>query len=198
MPGRGGMQLGGGITAENAGYWLDKGASAVIVTSYVFRDGTIDMERLNNLVAAVGRGRLVLDLSCRRKNDLYYIVTDRWQKFTDVVIGPEVLTQLARCCCEFLIHAADVEGKCSGVEADLVEKLASWAPIPTTYAGGIRDIEDLRLIWQVGKGRLDCTAGSALDIFGGKTLAYKDAVAFCRMTEKNGAKVMDSGERASR
>ncbi len=181
----GGMQLGGGITADNAGCWLDKGASEVIVTSYVFRDGVVDTERLNKLVAAVGRKRLVLDLSCRRKEDQYYIVTDRWQKFTSVAITPEVLTKLAKCCSEFLIHAADVEGKCSGIEKELVEKLALWTPIPTTYAGGIRDIGDLQLVREAGKGRLDCTVGSALDIFGGTTLTYKEAVRFCRVTEED-------------
>jgi phosphoribosylformimino-5-aminoimidazole carboxamide ribotide isomerase len=180
----GGMQLGGGITADNAGHWLDKGASEVIVTSYVFRDGTVDTDRLRKLVAAVGRKRVVLDLSCRKKGDQYYIVTDRWQKFTNVVIGPEVLERLARSCSEFLIHAADVEGMCSGIEKPLVEKLAVWSPIPTTYAGGIRDLRDLQLIWEAGKGRLDCTAGSALDIFGGTTLTYKEAVRFCRSTEE--------------
>ncbi len=180
----GGMQLGGGITAENAGQWLDKGASEVIVTSYVFRDGLIDSARLDKLVAAIGRKRLVLDLSCRKKDDQYYIVTDRWQKFTNVAISPEVLENLAKCCGEFLIHAADVEGKCSGIEKSLVEKLAVWTPIPTTYAGGIRDVGDLQVIWEVGKGRLDCTVGSALDIFGGTSLTYKDAVQFCRATEE--------------
>lgn len=180
----GGMQLGGGITAENAGRWLDKGASHVIVTSYVFRDGMIDIARMNKLVTAVGRNRLVLDLSCRRKEENYYIVTDRWQKFTSVAISPEVLTDLARFCDEFLIHAADVEGKCSGIEVPLVEKLAQWTPIATTYAGGIRDRADLQLISEAGKGRLDCTVGSALDIFGGKSLTYRDAVDFCRLTEK--------------
>ena len=181
----GGMQLGGGITAENAGRWLAKGASEVIVTSYVFRDGLIDADRLNKLVRAVGRERLVLDLSCRKKDDQYFIVTDRWQKFTNVTICPEVLAKLARCCGEFLIHAADVEGRCSGIEKDLVEKLALWTPIPTTYAGGVRDMADLQMIFEAGKGRLDCTVGSALDIFGGKTLAYRDAVRFCRSTELN-------------
>jgi phosphoribosylformimino-5-aminoimidazole carboxamide ribotide isomerase len=180
----GGMQLGGGITAENAGPWLDKGASHVIVTSYVFRDGVIDFTRLNKLVKAVGKNRLVLDLSCRKKEDRYYIVTDRWQKFTSVAISPEVLTDLARFCDEFLIHAADVEGKCSGIEVPLVENLALWTPIATTYAGGIRDSADLQLINEAGKGRLDCTVGSALDIFGGKSLAYRDALDFCRSTEK--------------
>ncbi len=176
----GGMQLGGGITADNAGQWLDRGASHVIVTSYVFRDGRIDSDRLDKLVTAVGRRRLVLDLSCRRKKKHYYIVTDRWQKFTDVAISPEILAKLARCCDEFLIHAADVEGKCSGIEVPLVEKLALWTPLPTTYAGGIRDRHDLQLLREAGQDRLDCTVGSALDIFGGNSLSYRDAVDFCR------------------
>ncbi len=176
----GGMQLGGGITAENAGGWLDLGASHVIVTSYVFIDGKINMTRLKKLVGAVSRHRLVLDLSCRKKDNEYYIVTNRWQKFTDVVISEQVLEQLSGFCDEFLIHAADVEGKCSGIESDLVEKLAQWSPIPTTYAGGIRDLRDLQLLQDAGKNRLDGTVGSALDIFGGKNLKYSDAVAFCR------------------
>ncbi len=175
-----GMQLGGGINADNAVQWLDKGASHVIVTSYVFQDGKINMTRLRQLVDAVGRQRLVLDLSCRKRDNDYYIVTDRWQKFTEVVISEEVLAQLSTFCDEFLIHAADVEGKCSGIECDLVEKLARWTPIPTTYAGGIRDLQDLQLLKDAGNNKLDGTIGSALDIFGGKELSYKDAVAFCR------------------
>lgn len=176
----GGMQLGGGITAENAAQWLDWGASHVIVTSYVFSAGRIDRDRLQKLLAAVGRKRLVLDLSCRRKGADYYIVTDRWQKFTDVVISREVLEDLAAFCDEFLIHAADVEGKCSGIEEALVEKLGRWCPIPATYAGGVRDLADLQRIHELGGGRLDVTVGSALDIFGGNTLRYRDAVQFCR------------------
>ena len=164
----GGMQLGGGINADNAGKWLDKGASHVIVTSFVFKDGAVDMTRLKQLVNAVGRQRLVLDLSCRKKNNDYYIVTDRWQKFTEVVISEEVLAELSGFCDEFLIHAADVEGKCAGIEGELVEKLAGWTPIPTTYAGGIRDLQDLQLLKEAGNNRLDVTVGSALDIFGGK------------------------------
>ena len=177
----GGMQIGGGINADNAGGWLDKGASHVIVTSYVFKDGKIDKTRLKKMVEAVGRQRLVLDLSCRKKGNDYHIVTDRWQKFTEVIIAEGVLEELAKFCDEFLIHAADVEGKCAGIECELVEKLALWAPIPTTYAGGIRDLQDLQLLKTTGKDRLDGTIGSALDIFGGKELAYKDAVAFCRL-----------------
>jgi phosphoribosylformimino-5-aminoimidazole carboxamide ribotide isomerase len=176
----GGMQLGGGINADNAGKWLDNGASHVIVTSFVFSNGAIDMTRLRQLVKAVGRQRLVLDLSCRKKKDDYYIVTDRWQKFTEVIISKQVLDMLSGFCDEFLIHAADVEGKCAGIEGELVEKLADWTPIPTTYAGGIRDLQDLQLLREAGHNRLDLTVGSALDIFGGKNLSYRDAVAFCR------------------
>jgi phosphoribosylformimino-5-aminoimidazole carboxamide ribotide isomerase len=176
----GGMQVGGGITAENACEWLDRGASHVIVTSYVFKDGRIDGGRLKKLVGTVGRKKLVLDLSCRKRGEEYYIVTDRWQKFTDVPIGPEILGRLSESCDEFLIHAADVEGKCDGVEVKLVRKLADWCPIPATYAGGIRDIGDMQLIQDLGKNRLDLTIGSGLDIFGGATISYKDAVCFCR------------------
>ncbi len=172
----GGMQVGGGITAANAKIWLDAGASHVIVTSYVFKDGQVNIPRLEKLVKAVGRKRLVLDLSCRKKGGDYYIVTDRWQKFTDVVISPAVLTHLATSCDEFLIHAADVEGKCEGIEEELVKKLSEWTPIPTTYAGGVRDLSDMKLIKEIGKGKLDVTVGSSLDIFGGTTISYKDAV----------------------
>lgn len=174
----GGMQLGGGINAENAKAWLDKGASHVIVTSYVFRDGKIDMDRLKRLVKTVGKNNLVLDLSCRKKGENYYIVTDRWQKFTEVIISQEIVQELSGFCDELLVHAADVEGKCGGVEIDLVEKLARWTSIPTTYAGGVRDLGDLQRMSEAGKGRLDVTIGSALDIFGGK-LPYNDVVAFC-------------------
>jgi phosphoribosylformimino-5-aminoimidazole carboxamide ribotide isomerase len=179
-----GLQIGGGITAENAEQWLEYGASHVIVTSYVFRDGCVDHERLDKLVRAVGRERLVLDLSCRRRGDHYYIVTDRWQKFTSERISPALLASLSTQCAEFLIHAADVEGKCNGIEIDLVTRLADWSPVPTTYAGGVRNESDLGLLYEAGKNRLDVTVGSALDIFGGTSLRYRQAVAFCRATER--------------
>ena len=174
----GGMQIGGGITADNAASWLDKGASHVIVTSYVFRDGEIHGERLVNTCGRGWRQRLVLDLSCRRRGDSYLIVTDRWQKFTEVAISEQILAEFARSCDEFLIHAADVEGKCAGVEVDLLDMLGRWSPIPTTYAGGIRDRRDLELIRDRGRGRLDFTIGSALDIFGGSHFTYKEAAVF--------------------
>jgi len=176
----GGMQIGGGICADNATFWLERGASHVIVTSWVFRNGRIDERRLEQLVAEVGREHLVLDLSCRRRGDDYYIVTDRWQTFTDVTVSLEVLDCLSGSCDEFLVHAADVEGRCSGVERALVEMLGSWSGVPVTYAGGIRGIGDLEIIRKAGQGKLDATIGSALDIFGGTLITYDEAVAFHR------------------
>jgi phosphoribosylformimino-5-aminoimidazole carboxamide ribotide isomerase len=176
----GGMQVGGGITAENALYWLEKGASAVIVTSYVFKNGKIYEERLRELAGLVGRERLVIDLSCRQRDGRYFVVTDRWQKFTEVEVSRESLAYFAEFCSEFLIHAADVEGKCEGVAVDLLGNLAEWTTIPTTYAGGVKDIGDLRLVRELGRNKLDITVGSALDIFGGSGISYEEAVAFCR------------------
>ena len=172
----GGMQLGGGINAENAEEYLKAGASHVIVTSYVFKDGTFHRENLEKLVAAVGKEHIVLDLSCRKKKDGYYIVTDRWQKFTDVKLCPEVLETLSGSCDEFLIHGVDVEGKSSGMETELVRMLAGWDGIPVTYAGGIGSVEDLERFREVSGGRLDFTIGSALDLFGGKIPYEKLAV----------------------
>lgn len=163
-----GLQIGGGITPENASWYLDAGASHVIVTSYVFRDGCIHFENLNNLVKETGREKLVLDLSCRIKDGDYYIVTDRWQKYTDVILREETLDMLSDYCDEFLIHAVDVEGKASGIEKELVRMLGNWHKIPITYAGGVHNFEDLRLIKELGKERVHVTIGSALDLFGGK------------------------------
>ena len=172
----GGLQVGGGITADNAAEWLDAGASHVIVTSWVFHDGAVDEERLRRLVAAVGRARLVLDLSCRRREADYLVVTDRWQTFTRERVGPALLDWLARFCDEFLIHGVDVEGRCQGIETDLVALLGDWHGTPCTYAGGIRSLADIDAIGRLGRGRVDFTVGSALDIFGG-ALAYRDVAA---------------------
>jgi phosphoribosylformimino-5-aminoimidazole carboxamide ribotide isomerase len=176
----GGMQVGGGITGENALYWLENGAAAVIVTSHVFKDGLVYEDRLKKLADLVGRERLVIDLSCRKRSGRYYVVTDRWQKFTEVEVNREAIGFFARFCSEFLIHAADVEGKCEGVAEDLLTDLADWATIPTTYAGGVKDIDDLRLVRELGRDRLDVTVGSALDIFGGSGMTYREAVDYCR------------------
>lgn len=163
----GGLQVGGGITDENAAFFIEQGASQVIVTSFVFSDGTVRFDRLKKLAHAVGREHLVLDLSCRRKNGEYYIVTDRWQKFTDVVLTEERLKELEKYCTEFLIHGVDVEGKGQGIDEDLVRILGAYSGNPVTYAGGIKDFDDLELIKREGKGKVDVTIGSALDLFGG-------------------------------
>jgi len=172
----GGLQVGGGITDANALSWLERGASHVIVTSWVFREGRVDEERLARLAGLTGRERLVLDLSCRRRDGRFWVVTDRWQKFTDVEINGKNLDRLAGFCDEFLIHAADVEGLCQGVEEELVRLLGRWDGIPLTYAGGICSREDIDLIGRRGAGRLDFTVGSALDIFGGTGISYEEVL----------------------
>ena len=208
----GGLQISGGVNAENARSWIEAGASHVIVTSSVFRDGRVDGERLAELVKVVGKDRLVLDLSCRKRAAVgpqsgrsrreealnlapnlnepphvggyedwdYFVVTDRWQKFTDMALSSESLQMLAQSCAEFLIHAADVEGLCRGIDVELVEKLGQWSPIPVTYAGGANSIADLETVTRVGQGKVDLTIGSALDIFGGSGVRYAEAVAFNR------------------
>ena len=175
----GGMQVGGGITAENAHEFLRAGASHVIVTSYVFRDGKGDYERLEKLVQAVGKEHLVLDLSCRKKDGAYYIVTDRWQKFTEERVTVELLNRLYQYADEFLIHAVDVEGKASGIERELVELLGSWNRIPVTYAGGIGSFQNLEELAEWGQHHLNYTIGSALDLFGG-TMKFEDVLAFSK------------------
>lgn len=163
-----GLQVGGGITAENAENYIDAGASHVIVTSYVFRDGHICWEQMRKLEEAVGREHVVIDLSCRRKDGAYYIVTDRWQKFTEEKLSHEVLNKIASHCDEFLVHGVDVEGRSSGMEEGLVRMLGEWDGIPVTYAGGIGSLADLECFQTVSGGRVDFTIGSALDLFGGK------------------------------
>lgn len=170
----GGMQVGGGVNSDNATGWLEAGAGAVIVTSWVFHDGVVDEQRLKTLYRLIGKSRLVLDLSCRWQGDGYKIVTNRWQTFTDEIITPRLLDYLSTYAAEFLVHAVDVEGKCQGIEAPLVEMLGKWAGIPITYAGGIQSIEDIEKIRHLGGGYIDFTAGSALDIFGGGKLRYRE------------------------
>lgn len=163
-----GLQIGGGITSDNATEYIEAGASHVIVTSYVFKNGEIQWENLEKLCAAVGKEHVVLDLSCRKKNGKYYIVTDRWQTFTNVVLNEEILEKLSGYCDEFLVHGVDVEGKASGIEEELIEILSRETKIPVTYAGGISSVEDLEKIRKIGNGKIDFTIGSALDLFGGK------------------------------
>ncbi|PSS15926.1 1-(5-phosphoribosyl)-5-[(5- phosphoribosylamino)methylideneamino] imidazole-4-carboxamide isomerase [Actinidia chinensis var. chinensis] len=173
----GGLQVGGGINADNALSYIEEGASHVIVTSYVFNNGQMDLQRLKYLVRIVGKQRLVLDLSCRKKEGKYTIVTDRWQKFTDVCLDQKILDFLALYADEFLVHGVDVEGKKLGIDEELVTLLGRHSPIPATYAGGVTVMSDLETIKVAGMERVDVTVGSALDIFGGN-LAYKDVVAW--------------------
>ncbi len=195
----GGLQVGGGITADNATEYIQAGASHVIVTSYVFRDGRIDYDNLRKLVTVVGKEHIVLDLSCRYLKDAsevvygvqenpfalpyppsgegYYIVTNRWQMETEERITPELLDRLSEYCDEFLVHAVDVEGKQNGIEKPLIEILGAWGKIPITYAGGVSCFEDLVDIKELGQGKLNVTIGSALDLFGG-SLRYKDVLKF--------------------
>lgn len=174
----GGMQIGGGITAENAKEFLQAGASHVIVTSYVFKNGQIHYENLERLVKETGREHLVLDLSCRKREDGYYIVTDRWQKFTEEKVTEELLEKLSAYADEFLVHAVDVEGKAAGIEKELAVLLGKWRKIPITYAGGVGSMEDLLELKELGKDRLNVTVGSALDLFGG-AMEFEKVLSFC-------------------
>jgi phosphoribosylformimino-5-aminoimidazole carboxamide ribotide isomerase len=176
----GGLQIGGGVNASNARGWLDAGASRVIVTSWVFREGRVDWARLDELVKAIGKEKLVLDLSCRKRGEEYFVVTDRWQKFTELVVNKETLKKFSAFCAEFLIHAVDVEGLCRGIDGELVKKLGQWSPIPMTYAGGADSLADLETVTQLGGGKVDLTIGSALDIFGGSGVKYEECVKFNR------------------
>lgn len=178
----GGLQVGGGISAENAGVFLDAGASHVIVTSYVFREGRIRYERLEELVRLVGRERLVLDLSCKKTGDGYRVVTDRWQRMTEEKVDVALLDRLSAYCDEFLVHAVDVEGKSDGIEEELAEALGRWGKRTVTYAGGVRSYDDLYLLRKLGGGRLNVTVGSALDLFGG-SLDWRKVLSVCRETE---------------
>jgi phosphoribosylformimino-5-aminoimidazole carboxamide ribotide isomerase len=170
-----GLHIGGGITPDNAQAFLNAGASHVIVTSFVFKNGIINWHNLEAMEKSIGRQRLVLDLSCKKINDRYFIATDKWQKVTSTSIESATLEQLGKHCNEFLVHAVDVEGKRQGIDPLLVGILAGVSPLPITYAGGIRSLADLEDVYITGKGRVDATVGSALDIFGG-ALKYADVV----------------------
>lgn len=173
-----GLQVGGGITPDNAEAYLNAGASHVIVTSYVFKDGVIHYDRLERLKRAVGKEHLVLDLSCRKTKEGYLVVTDRWQNMTKEQVSTELLDTLSAYCDEFLIHAVDVEGCSRGIEKELAAFLGNWQGRALTYAGGVHSMEDLRLLRQLGQNRLNVTIGSALDLFGGP-LKWKDVLEVC-------------------
>lgn len=178
----GGLQIGGGITPANAGEWLDAGASHVIVTSWLFDEsGQFDEDKLAAIVGAVGKSRLVIDLSCRRTDETpgqerWHVASNRWQTITSLAVTQATLDHLSRHCDEFLIHAADVEGKCGGIDDALVNRLGQWADRPMVYAGGIASLDDIDRIERHSQGRLDYTVGSALDLFGGRSVRYEDLI----------------------
>lgn len=179
----GGLHIGGGLNPDNSSKYLDAGASHVIVTSFVFKNGKINWDNLDMMIKAVGKERLVLDLSCKKQEGEYFVVTDRWQNFTEFKINSKNIEKLSSLCDEFLIHAADVEGMQSGIDSELVDLLSGITDRPITYAGGIRSLEDLEIIEQAGNGKIDATVGSALDIFGGK-LKYEDVVKWHNLRNK--------------
>lgn len=174
---KGGLQIGGGINCDNANLYINEGASHVIVTSYVFKNGKINYDNLSRICDTVGKEHLVLDLSCRKKAENYYIVTDRWQRFTDVCIDEEIFYELSKYCDEFLVHAVDVEGKAGGIEEEVVKILGRLENIKTTYAGGISSFNDIDKLKRLGNNRVDFTVGSALDIFGGN-IRFDDVIKF--------------------
>ncbi len=164
----GGLQVGGGITVENAAHFIKAGASHVIVTSYVFAEGKIHFDRLEALRKEIGKEHLVLDLSCRPKEGTYYIVTNRWQKFTDQPLDEALMDELSRYCDEYLVHGVAVEGTGTGIDCELVQILSRCNKLPVTYAGGIGSFSDLEKLDSLSGGKMDFTIGSALDLFGGK------------------------------
>lgn len=170
-----GLMIGGGITPLNAKQFIEAGASHVIVTSYVFKDGQILYDRIEELCKLVGKNHLCLDLSCRKKDGKYYVVTDRWQKFTNEECSKELIEKLSDYCDEFLIHAVDVEGKQSGIDTELVKMLSGLNAV-ITYAGGVSSISDILLLKSSGLGKINVTVGSALDLFGG-SLKLNDVIA---------------------
>ncbi|GAA6000509.1 hypothetical protein JCM10207_008044 [Rhodosporidiobolus poonsookiae] len=173
-----GMQVGGGINEDNAQEWIDAGAEKVIVTSYLFPGAKFSEDRLRRLAEKVGKERLVVDVSCRRKDDKWIVAMDRWQVMTDMEVNADSLSLLSQYCSEFLIHAADVEGLCKGIDEQLVQNLGEWTTIPCTYAGGAKSVDDLPLVDRLSGGKVDITYGSALDIFGGELVKFDELVAY--------------------
>ncbi|KAH6681734.1 hypothetical protein B0J14DRAFT_613571 [Halenospora varia] len=174
----GGLQVGGGITDLNAKQWIDWGAERVIITSFLFPSGKFSQERLDSVLGALGgdKEKLVIDLSCRKKDSTWFVAMNKWQTITDMEVNEATIKQLEPYCSEFLIHAADNEGLQKGIDEQLVERLADWCRIPVTYAGGGRNLQDLDFVKSLSKGRVDLTIGSALDVFGGSGVTFEDCV----------------------
>jgi phosphoribosylformimino-5-aminoimidazole carboxamide ribotide isomerase len=191
----GGLQIGGGITDANAKEWLDAGASHVIVTSWLVEHGAMSLERAKRLADLVGAHKIVIDLSCRRQGQGWNVAADRWQTILKTPINAGVLASFAPYCAEFLVHAADVEGLCQGIDEDLVTALATWSPLPVTYAGGGKDFSDLQRVERLSAGKVDLTFGSALDLFGGTGVEYAACVEWNRQKKLGESGLPDSPRR---
>lgn len=171
------LQIGGGINDSNAKRWIDLGASHVIVTSWLFDDsGKLQEGRVEKMATIVSPHRLVIDLSCRKTEKGWTVAMNRWQTLTDLDLTHTALSRLAPYCDEFLIHAADVEGKCRGIDTALVELLGQFDGKKIVYAGGVANMEDVNSIAEISNDRVDVTVGSALDIFGGSGVTYRNLV----------------------
>lgn len=174
-----GLQVGGGISQDNATEWIEHGASHVIVTSCLFnKKGQFMLSRLKELVERIGKDKIVIDLSCKRRENDWLVMKDNWQTETDLLLSDAVLEMLSSYCDEFLIHATDLEGKCSGIDVDLIKFLGNYSPLSATYAGGVTSLEDLDFIKSISSGKVDVTIGSGLDLFGGTMVKYKDCVSW--------------------
>ena len=169
-----GLQIGGGITIDSAKEWLNLGASKVIITSCVFEKNNLNIKKLEKIVEEVGRENITLDLSCRKKEEKYFVVTNKWQTFTDLEVEKKSLQMLSEYCSEFLIHSVDLEGLMSGIDINLIN-IIKESPLQCVYAGGVHSFEDLDIIKEIGKDKIDVTIGSALDIYGGN-LKFKEII----------------------
>jgi phosphoribosylformimino-5-aminoimidazole carboxamide ribotide isomerase len=181
----------------------------VIITSFLFPNGTFSQPRLDSVLAALDgdKTKLVIDLSCRRHggDDSWFVAMDKWQTITDMEVcegkqppsspritpsltnplsPPESIKRLEPYCSEFLIHAADNEGLQRGIDEKLVAKLAQWCSIPVTYAGGGRNLEDLERVKQLSGAKVDLTIGSALDCFGGSGVTLAECVEWNKRQEE--------------
>lgn len=179
------LQVGGGINDKNALLWLDTyKASHVIVTSWLFTEKQFDWDKLKTISQLVGKSRLIVDLSCRevkRDGKISWVVAmNKWQTLTNSELSLEFLSNVSKYCDEFLIHAADVEGLCNGIDDKLVAKLGDWCPKgfegKIVYAGGAKLVDDLDKVNKLSGGKVDLTFGSALDIFGGKLVKFSELI----------------------
>lgn len=102
-----GLQVGGGIKADNAKHWIECGADKVfptlcfyfnsnahlfkvIITSFLFPNGTFSMQNLESISDALGcdaREQLVIDLSCRKRNNSWFVAMNKWQTLTNFEIN---------------------------------------------------------------------------------------------------------------